>query len=232
MNDTTRLLAELAPKGVLRAAINIGNALLAQRDDKTGALSGASVALAKEIATRNGLEVSFVVYESAGRVFNALETDEWDIAFMAHEPARAEKLNFSPPYFAIEGTYIVPTDSALKAIEEVDTKGIRIASVTNAAYDLYLKRTLKNAELVHAPASSAVLPLFRDQQLDAMAGLRPILEKTAASDPSLRVLPGHFMTIKQSIVTPKQHTEAAKYLQDFVKEAITSGFVANQFAPE
>lgn len=230
MIDPTQARAELTKTGTLRAAINIGNKLLARQNPDTEELSGASVALAHEIATRLGVSLTPVVYPSAGSVFAALDDDAWDIAFMAHQPERADRLNFSTPYFTIEGAYMVPENSPLRSVEEVDQSGIRIASVSNAAFDLHLKRTLKNAKLAHAAASSGSLPMFLHEKLDVLAGLRPVLEKTIIEHPDLRLLPGGFMEIHQCIATPKRNGAAAKFLDGFIKDAIESGFVEKAFA--
>jgi polar amino acid transport system substrate-binding protein len=226
------VLNELAPHGQLRAAINIGNGLLAKQDAKTGALSGPSVALAKALASRINMPITLLTYQSAGKTFNDLDKDAWDIAFMAHEPKRAEKLNFSTPYFDIQGTYLTASDSLLQHVKDVDKPGTRIASVTNAAYDLYLTRTLEHAELIHTPTSAGIMELYRKEKPDVAAGLRPILEQITANDKSLKVLEGHFMTIKQSMVTPKPHKKAANFLDEFVREMIETGFIAKQFNPK
>ena len=140
--------SELAPTGKLRAAINFGNPVLAQKDPATGEPRGVSVDLARELGRRLGVPVVLVTFDAAGKVFDALKTGSWDIAFMAIDPARAAEIVFTAPYVVIEGTYLVPADSALRTIEDVDRDGVRVAVGNKSAYDLYLTRTLKRAQLV------------------------------------------------------------------------------------
>ena len=132
-------IRELAPTGALRAAINFGNAVLARKDPATGEPKGVSAALARELATRLGLPVRFVPYDAAGKVTAAARTGVWDVAFLAIDPLRAADIAFTPPYVLIEGTYLVRSDSPLRAIGDFDREGIRIAVGEGSAYHLYLK---------------------------------------------------------------------------------------------
>ena len=54
-----------------------------------------------------------------------------DVGFLAVDPARAADLAFTAPYVLIEGTYIVPTTSPLREVEDVDREGVRIAAGKN-----------------------------------------------------------------------------------------------------
>ena len=81
--------SELAPTGKLRIGINYGNPVLATRDPSSGELRGVAVDLAHELGTRSGLPVELVAFESAGKMFEAVKTGEWDIAFLAIDPGRA-----------------------------------------------------------------------------------------------------------------------------------------------
>ena len=69
------------------------------------------------------MPVELVTFDAAGKVFEALKTGVWDIAFLAIEPVRAAEIDFTAPYVLIEGTYMVPKDSPLKAIADVDRAG-------------------------------------------------------------------------------------------------------------
>ena len=151
---------QLAPTGTLRAAINYGNGVLAQRDPSSGELRGVSVDLSRELGRRLGVPVQLVPFDAAGKVADAARTGAWDIAFVAIDPARARDISFSPPYVVIEGGYMVPAGSHLRTIEDVDRDGVRLAVGNKSAYDLYLSRTLKHAKLVRAPTSPEAPGLF------------------------------------------------------------------------
>lgn len=128
---------DLAPSGTLRAAINVGNAVLAQRPATAGGEpTGISVDLARELGRRLGVPVQLIVFDAAGKVVEAGKQGGWDIAFVALDPARAAEIAQTPPYVQIEGAYLVRSDSALKSNDEVDRKGHRVVVARNSAYDL------------------------------------------------------------------------------------------------
>lgn len=226
---TPQELVDLAPTGKLRAAINFGNPILATRD-AAGAPRGVSVDLARTLGARLGVEVELVLFESAGKVVDAARSGAWDVAFVAIDPARGQDMLQTAPYLLIEGAYLVKGDSPIRSNDEVDRAGIRIAVGKGSAYDLYLSRTLKNAQLVHAPTSPAVTDVFLAQKLDVAAGVKQQLQADAKRLPGLRLLDGRFMVIEQAMATPKGRDAGARYLNDFVETMKRSGTVAQALA--
>ncbi len=219
-------LKDLAPTGKLRAAINFGNPVLAQKDPSSGEPRGISADLVHELARRLGVAVAFSGFDTAGKAFEAVKAGECDIGFLANEPARAAEIAFTAPYVVIEGTYMVRSESPLRRVDELDREGVRIAVGNRAAYDLYLTRTLKHAELVRAPSSAAAMELFLNERLDAAAGVRQPLVKFAAAHAGLRVMEERFMAIEQAMCMPQGRPAGARYLRAFVEEMKASGFVA------
>jgi polar amino acid transport system substrate-binding protein len=221
-------LAEaFGPQGVLRAVINLGNPVLARRADPQGAATGVSVDLATELGRRLGLAVEPVVVTSAGMAVETMRKGEADIGFFAIDPARSDGVVFSPPYVNIEGAYAVREGSPITSRDEVDRPGVRIAVGLNSAYDLFLKRAIKQATLVHAPTSQAVVPQFIAQNLDVAANVRQQLEADMKRHPGMRMLPGSFMTINQAMgLAAGRNPEALATLTRYVEEMKASGFVA------
>ena len=217
---------DLAPNGTLRAAINVGNAVLAQRGPAGGEPTGVSVDLARELARRLGVPVQLIVYDAAGKVVEAGRAGAWDIAFVALDPARAAEIAQSPPYVQIEGAYLVRDNSPLRSNEEVDRKGHRVVVGRNSAYDLYLSRNLKQAEIVRTATSATVVDVFMKENYDVAAGVKQQLEADARRVPGLRLLPGRFMVINQAMASQRGREAGARYVRDFVEDVKASGFVA------
>jgi polar amino acid transport system substrate-binding protein len=217
--------SELAPTGKLRVGINFGNALLTSRD-ANGTPGGIAVDLAKELARRLGVPIELVSYEAAGQTADGAKAGAWDAAFLAAEPARAEEIVFTPAYLEIETSYLVPAGSPLRTLADVDREGVRVAVSERSAYDLFLTRTLKRAQLVRAPGIDASVDLFFADKLDALAGLKPLLVEVADNQPGVRVLDGRFTAVQQGVGTPKGRDAAAKYLREFVEDIKASGLVA------
>ncbi len=217
--------ADLAPTGVIRAAINTANIVLARKDPKGGDPTGVSVDLARAVGHSLGLPVRLIPYESAGAVFAAINGAQWDLAFLAIEPSRAEAVEFTQPYVRIEGTYLVRADAPFAGVADVDRADIRISVASNAAYDLFLTRTLTHARLVRAPNPAAALDLFERREVDVSAGVRQVLDAAAADRPDRRVLPDRFMGIEQAMAVPRGRPAGAAYLGSFLQDAIASGAV-------
>ena len=216
--------AELAPTGALRAGLNRSNFLLVVKDSPAENPRGVAVDMAGELARRLDVAVAFLNFESPGKMADAVKT--WDVAFLGAEPARAGEIDFTPAYVEIEATYLVPAGSALKSIDDVDRAGVRISVSNRSAYDLYLSRALKHAELVRADGLDASFDRFVADKLDALAGLRPRLVIDVDRVPGARILEGRFTAIQQAIGTPKGRPAGAQYLREFVAEVKASGFVA------
>lgn len=225
------VVSALAPTGKLRASINLGNPILANKDPATGQPVGVSIDLARAFAQRLGVEVELVVFDAAGKSVDAVKAEQADIGFFAIDPLRGEGIRFTAPYVLIEGAYLVRQDSPLKDNAEVDQPGRRIMVGKGSAYDLYLTRELKSAQIMRAPTSPAVVQAFLTENADVAAGVKQQLEMDAARTGGLRLLPGRFMVIQQAMGTPTSRgAEAAAVLSAFVEEMKTSGFVRDSLA--
>ena len=219
------VVSDLAPTGKLRGAINYGNPVLASRD-ANGRPKGVSVDLARELAKRLGVPLEPVTFDAAGKVVAAGRQGVWDIAFVALDPKRGAEIEQSTPYVQIEGAYLVREDSGLKQNSDVDRPGIRVVVGRNSAYDLYLTRTLKQAQIVRTPTSAAVVETFMKDRYDVAAGVKQQLEMDAKKTSGVRMLPGRFMVINQAMASQKGKQAGARYVRDFIEEMKASGFVA------
>ena len=220
------VVKELAPTCVLRAAINMSNFLLVTGRTDAGDPDGVSPDMARELARRLGVELRLLPYKTPGEVADDAGTGTWDIGNIGAEPQRAEKIDFTAAYAEIQATYMVPAGSALQAIEDVDKPGIRIAVSARSAYDLWLERNIKHAELVRTQGLDASFELFVTEKFDALAGLRPKLNTDIEKLPGARILDGQFTAVQQAIGCNRGLEAGAAYLKAFVEELKASGFVA------
>jgi len=224
------ILKQLAPTGTLRAGINLGNFLLVTGKSPSGDPEGVAPDMARAIAERLGVKLKLVPFKTPGELADAAGSDVWDIGLIGAEPARAERIAFSAAYAEIEATYLVPAGSALRTIAEVDRPGIRIAVSARSAYDLWLMRNIRQAQLVHADGIDAAFNLFVNDKLEALASLRPRLLTDAVKLPGARILDGQFTAVQQAVGTAKTNVAGAAFLRGFVEEAKASGFIASLIA--
>ncbi len=217
---------ELSVPGKLRVGINLANMLLVTGTSPGGDPQGVAPDMAATIAERLGVAVSYQTFASPGEVADAGERDAWDIALIAAEPQRAEKIAFSNAYVEIKATYLVPENSPFQTFEDVDQPGVRIAVMDRAAYELYLTRTLKHAELHRAKGLPGAFELFVAEKLDALAGLVPALQKNAANLPGSRVMDGCYTAVRQAIGTKPENVALKAVVERFIAEAKENGLVA------
>ena len=217
--------SQLAPSGTLRVGLNMSNFLLTATDAATGKPKGLAADLGHELGRRLGVPVELVPYPNPGALGDAAKSGAWDVGFLGAEPQRAKEIDFTAAYVEIEATYLVPAGSSIKTIADVDRPGVRIAISDRSAYDLYLTRELKHAQLVRE-RGDVILTRFLSDKLDAMAGLRPGLMKDQAKAPGSRILDGNFTAVQQAAGTPKGRPAGAKYLKEFIEDVKASGLVA------
>lgn len=223
------IISELAPKGRLRVAVNYGNPVLAQQDE-AGQPKGISAKLAIALAEELKVEIEWIVFDAAGRVFATVDDDCWDIAFLAIDPLRAEKIAFSPPYVTIAGTYLVPAGSDFKWVADLDKQGVTISIERGAAYDLFLSRQLQHAEIKRVDTASLAIEAFMARKADAVAGLRYQLQTYTGQNSAYRMPADDFTHIYQAMAVPRRQTAAAAYISDFILRKKQQGFVKAELA--
>jgi polar amino acid transport system substrate-binding protein len=225
MSDKAR--AELAPTGVLRAGINLSNFLLVTGRSEKSEPVGVSPDMAREIAASLGVPVTYVSFKSPGELADQVNNNVWDIGLIGAEPQRAATISFTAAYVEIEATYMVPKNSPIKSIADVDKPGVRIAVSARSAYGLWLENNIKHATLLPVSGLDAAFNKFVDEKLDVLAGLRPGLLKDIEKAPDMKILDGKFSAVQQAVGTPKPNTVGATYLANFVENAKRSGLVAS-----
>ena len=227
VTPSAQVVAELAPTGALRAAINMGNFLLVTGKDPSGDPSGVSPDMAAAIAARLGVPVRYVPYARPGELADDAAKGLWDIGLIGAEPQRAAVMTFSAAYVEIEATYLVPPGSPLKTIADVDKKGVRLVVSARSAYGLWLENNIKNATLIQVSGLDGALNKFIEDKADALAGLRPGLLKDLVKYPDSKILDGKFTAVQQAVGCNKPATEGARFIAEFVEQAKKSGLVAS-----
>lgn len=210
------VLRDLAPTGTLRVAVNVGNAALVTRAPD-GALSGRIPEIAGKLAAALGVPVELVAYSSGGAILDDLDRATWDVAFLAHDPAREAQLLYSRPYAEVEATFAALAASPFRHAEDADQDGVIIATARNAAYELHLQRTLRHAATSSESSPAAALSALREGRCDLAAGIRQGLESAARNDPGVRVLDGAFLTVRQAIATRHTQLRGAAFVDAFLE---------------
>ena len=216
----------LAPTGKLRVGLILANPVLVTKDAASGELRGVAVDLGKNLAMRLGVPFEAVGYPTVAKLVESAKANEWDVAFLAFDPARTSEMDFSSPYMEVENTYLVPANSRITNISEIDQPGIRVAVPEKSAPDLFLSRSLKNAVLVRGKGgAAAALEILSSGQADAFAENRQLLTTASAKLPGSRVLEGHFSAVQHAIAVTKGRETGIAYVRQYVEEVKASGLV-------
>jgi len=211
----------LVPTGTLRASINLGNPVLAQGTPEEP--RGITVDLARELAARLAVPLELLCFTAARDSFAALVDGRADVGFLAIEPAREAEVAFTAPYVVIEGVYVVVEDSDVTGSDQVDRPGTTIGVKEGSAYDLYLTRTIQQAEIVRGTDGTDV---FVERGLDVAAGIRQPLTRFVGDGSRYRILEPAFMQIRQAVGIPRDRsTRAADFVTAFVSDLVASGFI-------
>lgn len=228
LQPTADIVNLFTPTGRLRASINMGNPILANRRPQTGEPYGISVDLANSFADLLEVELELIVLDTAKASVETVRAEQADIGFFAIDPDRSHGILFTAPYVLIEGCYMVKNESPIYSNEEVDREGVQVTVGQGSAYDLYLTRALKQAQIVRAPSSPTVTDVFVENKLDVAAGVKQQLEADQKRFPGHRLLPGRFMVIQQAMGTfASKGSVAAEFLSSFVEHQKSSGFVGD-----
>ena len=223
--------SELAPTGKLRVGLILSNQVLVTKDTQTGELRGISVSLGKALARRLGVAFEAVGYPNPALLVQSFGKNEWDVAFLAFDPARARDVEFSPAYMVVDNTYLVAPGSTVNSVEEADRPGVKIAVPERSAPDLFLSRTLKAAEIVRVPGGpDAAIDALRSGRADAYAENAHMLSLYADRLPGARVLPGRYTVIQHAVAVSKGKTAAAAFVKDFVEQGKRNGTIRNAIA--
>ena len=223
----SEVIKQIASNGVLIAGIYLGNFLLVTGKDGQGNPEGVSPDLAHAIAKELNVKIQLMPFDTQGDLVGAVASGVCGIGLVGSDPDRAQKITFAPAYVEIEATYLVPPNSSLNTIEDVDSSGVRIASFKKSAYDLWLVRNIKNASLAHADSLDASVELFFNEKLHALAGLKTGLIKESKRLPGSKVLDGQFMAVQQGVATANENLQAIEFLSRFVHKAKQSGLIAS-----
>ena len=219
------IIEQLAPKGYLRAAINLSNFLLVTGTDDQGNPEGVSPDLAKALANELNIEYKLIPFKRPGELADAVIDDVWDIGNIANESERAKSITFSYPYTLIESTFLVRESSKINLFQDVDKPGVRIAVAERSAYDLWLTENIKNAELIRAKSIDLSFKIFEDNSYEVLAGLKPRLIDDLKNTKNCKILPDAFTFIKQCIGSKPGNPEAEKFINNFIEKNIKNGFI-------
>jgi polar amino acid transport system substrate-binding protein len=220
-------LKQLAPTGTLRVGVvtaPAGSTFFAVKDER-GAVRGVTVDLLRGFAEALKLPLELQVFDNSGQVTDAVAGGTCDVAFMPHDAARAEKVDFGPAYFIIESTYLVPAGSSIDSIAAVNKPGVRIVAIANTTTGRSARRTAPQADFEEVAGVDLMVEKARTGRGDAFALTHDSLAGLLPKLPGARVLAGGFQKTGIAVAIPKGRPAALKLVTGLMEDAKKSGVV-------
>jgi polar amino acid transport system substrate-binding protein len=221
----------IAPTGTLRAAYLSSNPAQAVRDPATGEVRGASTDLARELAKRRNVPVALMPLPNPATVIEAVAKGEADIGFVAYAPERIGTVEFSQIYMLVQQSFVVPDNSRIRSVADIDAQGLRIAGGKGDSITLYLARNLKNATLVetdNTPADAKRKLLAGE--IDAYGANRQRLTNLLKEMPGYRLLPDNLFGVTQAIIVAMGKPRVLVDINAFIDDVRASGFLQDAIA--
>jgi len=224
--------AELAPTGKLRVGLIAVNPIFVTPNTPPGVTKGIAVDIAGQLAARIGVPMEPLRYPTVGALVESAGKGEWDIAFLAIDPERAEAMNFTAAYMYSENTFLVPAGSTARGIEDLDRPGKTIATLARSAQEIWLKKNAKAATLVSASSPAAAYQMLKEGRVDAVSSVASLLAEGAKQIPGSRVLSTSFVDAPIGMAVPRMRPAAHAYAYEFIEDLKASGAVREAIARE
>lgn len=216
----------LAPSGKLRVGVFAGSPLSMIQVAKTGETHGITFDLGRELAKRLGVEFEQVTYGRVAEVLAGIKAGEVDFTVSNATPVRARDVDFSQTVLSLELGYLVPANSPIVSLGDIDKPGLRIGVTMGSTSERTLPVLLPNALVIPMPSLKEAIHKLGTDHLDVFATNKPILFEMADAMPRGRVLDGHWGVEHVAIAIPKGRDAAHDYLRRFVDDVRQSGFLA------
>lgn len=217
----------LAKDDMIRAAYLASNPAQALKDPATGQPRGVVPDLVRELERTRGVKVTLIGKPNPQGVIDAVRSGEAEIGFVAYNPERAGPVEFSKPYLLVHQTFIVKNDSAIKSIADIDRQGRKLGATRADSIALYLRRTLKQGQLLELDDTSqnTIERLLQDGAIDAYGSNRQRLTDWTKTAKGVRLLSDDLYGVEQAIIVPGGRKDALDAANQFIDEVRKSGFL-------
>jgi polar amino acid transport system substrate-binding protein len=224
--------AAVAGDRTLRATYIATNPVQASLDPVSGEPRGPGAAIARELARKLDMKMKITGLASPAAVIDSVRNAEADIGFVAFDPERAADVDFCEVYALAQNTYLVPENSQIRTIADIDRAGIRVGVTARDTADLVLTRSLKAAEIRRNTSSNTetAVQWLMDGTVDAYGTNRQRLTGLAARHAGYRLLPDNFYGVPQSVVVAKGNTAMRDAVNGVIDEARRSSLIARSIA--
>ena len=227
----TSVTKEIAPTGRLRVGVAYAPSPtpIFVAKDTSGHVHGVPLDLGTALAKALGVPVEVVVRATTGELTDDCSSGAIDIGFMPADDERRKRVDFSPPYFVIESTYLAAGASDIKSFADVDRPGITVVGIAGSTTMRAASRSLKSANVVPAKSVAEAMAMMKSGAVQAFALTHDVLPTLQKQLPGSQILDGAFQTTGVAIAVPKNHSASLAYVTNFIEEAKANGSIRRAF---
>lgn len=231
MSTESNLSKELTPTGRLRVGVAYAPKatpiFVARGED--GNYRGLGLDLGRALAQELGVPMDVSVAATTAELTEACVSGAIDVGFMPADEERRKRLDFSPPYFVIESTFLAAGSTGIETLADVDQAGITVVGIAGSTTIRAAGRSLRSATVVAAKSIDEALALLKSGQAQAFALTHDALPPLQKEIPGSRILAGAFQITDVAIAVLKNKPEALACLTRFIEAAKVSGVLRRAF---
>jgi polar amino acid transport system substrate-binding protein len=161
---------ELVPTGKLRVGVAYAPAPtpVFVAKDAANHVHGVPRDLGTALAKALGVTIELVVAATTGELTNACSSGAIDVGFMPADDERRKRVDFSPPYFLIESTYLAAGSSDIKTLADVDRPQVAVVGIAGSTTRT-AGRSLKIAKIIAARSVDEAMTMMKAGTAQAFA---------------------------------------------------------------
>ena len=225
------VLKELAPSGKLRVGVAFAPSptpIFVTRD-ASGDVHGVPSDIGKALAKELGVPVEIVSAATTAELTEAVASGAIDIGFMPADDERRIRVDFSPPYFVIQSTFLAAGSAGIKTRADVDRPEITVVGIAGSTTMRAAGRSLKNTRIVPAKSVDEAMAMMKTGAAQAFALTHDALPPLQKTLPVSRILDGAYQITGVCIALQKNHPAALAFVTNFIQNAKTNGIVRRAF---
>jgi len=225
------LMKELVPTGKLRVGLAYAPAKtpVFVTKDAAGEVEGVGLDLAKALVRSLGVDLELFVAATTGELTEASTVGRIDVGITPVDDERRKHVDFSPPFFIIESTYLVTAASGISSQVDVDRPEVTVAGIAGSTTIRAAGRSLKHAKVVALGSVAEAMAMMQAGTAQALALSRDAMPALQKSLPGSRVVDGAFQVTGVALSVPKNRPAALAYVTRFIESAKADGTIRRAF---
>jgi glutamate transport system substrate-binding protein len=214
--------AEIQEEGTITIGVKFDVPPFGLNNPQTGEVEGFDVDLGNYIADRLGVEAEFREATSDNRIPLLVDgTIDLILSTMTITEERDLEIDFSEPYYVANGDVLVPSDSDIASLD--DLNGRRVCTALGSTYADTIRKEAPDADLRLVDLYSECFDQVQTGSVDAVSTDNVILTGMVIQDDTLELLGLDYTTEPYGVGIPDGDTEMKDFVDESVAEFIDSG---------